>query len=150
MLDSRPLRDGRAIRRRRQCEACQHRYTTYEYVEETALVVAKSDSRREPFDPKKLIQSIQKACAKRPISTAQIEETAEKVERKLARGGDREVSSRTIGELVMKQLRELDDVAYVRFASVYRDFQDRAEFLRELQAMETGTTTAPPKNGAPE
>ena len=103
-------------------------------------MVVKSDDRREPFDPQKLMVAMLKACTKRPVSTAQLEEVAEWVEHRVAGGGESEVSAREIGELVMQRLRTLDEVAYVRFASIYRDFQDRTEFLRELQALDASST----------
>jgi len=137
VVDSRTSRDGRAIRRRRECLACQKRFTTYEYIEDQPLVVIKSDGRREPFDRTKVLNSIRVACNKRPISVAQIEEAVDEIESKLEGLGEQEVPTKQIGELVMEYLRRTDEVAYVRFASVYRQFQDKSEFLKELQRLGT-------------
>jgi len=136
VVDSRLAQEGRAVRRRRECDQCGQRYTTYEYIERIALNVIKGDERREPFDRNKLLTGIRLACKKRPISMARIDTLVREIENELyerARGG--EVSAKIMGELVMEMLRGLDDVAYVRFASVYRQFQDRREFVEELKRL---------------
>lgn len=132
VIDSRTARDGREIRRRRECEDCARRYTTYERVEEALPVVVKSDGRREPFDRNKIEKGLRHAAAKRPVSVEAVSEVAERVEREISERGLKEIESRAIGEHVLPLLRELDDVAYVRFASIYRDFRDIDEFVREL------------------
>lgn len=136
VVDSRTAQSGWAIRRRRECQQCVKRFTTYETIEEGELIVIKSDGRREPFDRNKVFRGIQIACTKRPISTEQIEEIVERVAFYLNSLGEREVSTKRIGEYVMEELRKLDDVAYVRFASVYREFKDRKEFLEELRQLD--------------
>ena len=133
VVDSRSSSDGVAIRRRRECLSCTKRFTTYEHVEEQQLMVSKKDGRREPFDRNKLISGLVKACEKRPISMDQIEELVDVIEREVSANFEREVSSRQIGERVMKRLHGLDPVAYVRFASVYREFKDVEQFMRELK-----------------
>lgn len=133
VLDSRPVREGAAIRRRRECDACGHRFTTYEYVERGTFQVVKKDGRREPFRREKLIDGLTKACEKRPISAETVEETAERIETELARSGRSEVRSSEIGTRVLEALRELDPVAYVRFASVYQNFTDIRQFLEAVQ-----------------
>ena len=135
VVDSRATAEESAVRRRRECLKCGKRFTTYEYVEEVSLMVIKKDSRREPFDRKKILAGIMKACEKRPISVEKMEETVTQVERAIQKKSDREVSSSRIGELVMEKLKNLDDVAYVRFASVYRQFRDVGEFMVELKDM---------------
>lgn len=120
-------------RRRRECARCEHRFTTYERVEEILPLVVKKDGRRETYDRLKIIAGLRKACEKRPISIATIEEAADRIERFLQNVGDKEVPSAVIGEEVMRQLYELDKVAYVRFASVYRSFQDLEAFMQELK-----------------
>ena len=137
VVDSRSTQDGRAIRRRRECTACQERFTTYEKVEEFIPVVVKKDGRREPFDRRKIVEGILKACEKRPIKVEQIEEFVEELERNIQDHGEREIESRIIGERVMAQLKEWDDVAYVRFASVYKQFKDLNEFMAQLQELLT-------------
>ena len=132
VVDSRASSDGAAIRRRRECMACGKRFTTYEHVEEQGLMVIKKDGRREPFDRRKLLGGLLRACEKRPISVDRLEQIADEIERDLSRNFDREVPSREIGERVMKRLHALDPVAYVRFASVYREFKDAEQFIREL------------------
>lgn len=134
VIDSRSTREGRAIRRRRECLACAHRFTTYEYVEIDTLVVVKKDHRREPFSREKLISGIQRACEKRPVSTTDIEEMVDRVESELQRMGP-EVTSHQIGEKVMEELQRIDEVAYVRFASVYRHFKDVNQFMEEIQGL---------------
>jgi transcriptional repressor NrdR len=132
VIDSRLGKDGDVIRRRRECEKCGRRFTTYERVEEYLPAVIKKDGRREPFDRMKIVAGLTKACEKRPVSVEQIEETVDRIERKLLDRGEREVPSSVIGEAVVQALYDLDKVAYVRFASVYRSFQDIGEFMREL------------------
>ncbi|HYU16792.1 MAG TPA: transcriptional regulator NrdR [Candidatus Acidoferrum sp.] len=132
VIDSRQSRDGREIRRRRECIACARRFTTYERVEEALPMVIKADGRREPFDRNKIVTGLKRAVAKRPVSTAALEELAEEVEREIADLGQAEVQAQQIGERVLPRLRQLDEVSYVRFASIYRDFRDIEEFAREL------------------
>jgi len=135
VVDSRMAREGGVIRRRRECLSCKRRYTTYERVEESLPVVVKKDGRREPFDRTKILSGLKKACEKRPISTATIEALTERIEKRIQEMGDTEIQSRTIGEEVMKELHQLDQVAYVRFASVYREFKDIDQFMDELKAL---------------
>jgi len=135
VVDSRPSQDGRAIRRRRECLKCNKRYTTYEYVEQFTLVVLKSDNRRETFDKNKLVNGMKLACNKRPVSIQQIETIADNIEAVLIEQHKSVLPSKDIGELVMARLREIDEIAYVRFASVYRKFQDKAEFLEEMKKL---------------
>ena len=133
VVDSRLGKEGDAIRRRRHCERCGRRFTTYERVEDALPMVAKKDGRREPFERGKIVNGLKRACEKRPISVDTIEGIADTIERQLQEGGDREVTSQALGEAVMGALRDLDAVAYVRFASVYRSFRDVHEFMRELE-----------------
>ncbi len=133
VVDSRATQERSAVRRRRECLKCGKRFTTYEYIEEVSLMVIKKDGRREPFDRKKTLAGIIKACEKRPIGLEKMEEIASSVERAIQKKSDREVSSSRIGELVMEKLKQLDDVAYVRFASVYRQFRDVGQFMTELK-----------------
>jgi len=135
VVDSRATAEGAAIRRRRECLKCGKRFTTYEYIEEVSLMVIKKDGRREPFDRKKILAGIIKACEKRPISMEKMEDLIAQVERAIQRKSDREVSSSRIGELLMEKLKALDDVAYVRFASVYRQFKDLGQFMEELKGV---------------
>ena len=135
VVDSRASEGGGAIRRRRECLECGRRYTTYERVEEIPLRVIKKDGTREAFDRRKILEGMSKACEKRPVATEKLEELASDIERQLADVAEREVTSRQIGELVMAKLRELDQVAYVRFASVYRAFKDINQFLEELRPL---------------
>jgi len=137
VLDSRPTEEGAAIRRRRECQACGRRFTTYEKVEELPLVVIKKDGRRESFDRMKLLNGLLKACEKRPIPLARLEAVVEGIERQLRNRPVNEVDSRDIGELAMDRLRELDEVAYVRFASVYRSFKDINDINRFLEQLQT-------------
>ncbi len=132
VVDSRPVQEGRAVRRRRECLGCSERYTTYEYIEAVTLTVLKSDDRREPFDRQKVTQGIRLACNKRPVSPKKIEAMASEIEASLSELSRNEVSSKYIGELVMEKLKEVDEISYVRFASVYRKFADTGEFLEEL------------------
>lgn len=135
VVDSRATAQRSAVRRRRECLKCGKRFTTYEYVEEVSLMVIKKDGRREPFDRKKILTGIMKACEKRPISMEKMEEIITQVERAIQKKSDREVSSSRIGELVIEKLKALDDVAYVRFASVYRQFKDLGQFMEELKGI---------------
>lgn len=138
MIDSRLSRDGDVTRRRRECTRCDRRFTTYERVEEILPLVVKKDGRREAYDRLKVITGLKKACEKRPVSIDIIEETADRIEQFLQNRGEKEVSSSVIGEAVMHQLYDLDKVAYVRFASVYRSFQDLNAFMRELKDLVNG------------
>lgn len=132
VVDSRSAKNGESIRRRRECLNCNQRFTTYEYIEDVSLNVIKADGSREPFDRKKLLRGIAISCAKRPIPTDKLDEIVDDITRQIESRGEREVSSHDIGELVMARLKDLDEVAYVRFASVYRNFKDKSEFLKEL------------------
>ncbi len=145
VIDSRPDKDGTAIRRRRECESCGKRVTTYERVEELLPLVIKKDGRREPFGRLKLIAGVQKACEKRPVSSETIQRLADRVELRLHEASDRETPTTTIGEWVMKELHDVDEVAYVRFASVYRSFKDINEFMAELQEILVSGGVRPPK-----
>lgn len=135
VIDSRSKSDGRVIRRRRECLSCKRRFTTKEYVEESPVLVVKSDLRREAFNREKLKQGIQLACSKRPISVKQIDEIIAQIENAIKDNAVEEISSKEIGSLVMSHLKALDQVAYVRFASVYRNFQDKEQFLAELEEL---------------
>lgn len=135
VTDSRDTDDGTSIRRRRQCLACGRRFTTYETVEETQLRVIKKDGSRELFDRTKIRNGIIRACEKRNITSAQIEEVVNRIEKKIRNGLEPEVSTETIGRLVMDELKDLDQVAYVRFASVYREFKDIGSFMSELETL---------------
>ena len=135
VVDSRSCRDGQAIRRRRECTGCGQRYTTYEYIEHAPLTVIKRDGNREPFDRAKLQTKIELACYKTSVSSDQVEELMDQVESELANRAEKEVPSKQIGELVMQRLKDLNEVAYVRFASVYRQFKDRQDFVRELEQL---------------
>ena len=133
VVDSRAVRDGQGVRRRRECSQCRHRYTTYEFVEETPVLVVKKDGRREPYARDRVLAGLVKACEKRPISRQQLEELLDDVERSILSEGPNEVPSREIGEAVMNRLQALDEIAYVRFASVYRSFRDVNQFMEELR-----------------
>lgn len=135
VVDSRSSRDGAVIRRRRECLKCRRRYTTYEQIDDVILRVVKKDGTRVPFDRQKILSGLLKACEKRPVPVAALEELVAQVERELLEKYDREVPSKAIGELVIQKLRDLDQVAYVRFASVYREFKDLSQFLDELRPM---------------
>jgi transcriptional repressor NrdR len=135
VLDSRASQDGFAIRRRRECLGCRRRYTTYERIEPSAVKIIKKDGSREPFDHAKIKQGLEKACWKRPVSDEQLEAIVAGVENELEMNFDSDVESRLVGEMVMKRLREVDQVAYVRFASVYRRFKDVQDFVDELRPM---------------
>ncbi|NLV23874.1 MAG: transcriptional repressor NrdR [Deltaproteobacteria bacterium] len=133
VIDSRLGKDGDTIRRRRECISCQRRFTTYERVEETLPLVVKKDGRRELFDRQKIIAGILRACEKRPVPIATIEGIVDKLELAFMEGGEKEIESSRIGEAVMQALHDIDQVAYVRFASVYREFKDLGEFMAELK-----------------
>ena len=135
VIDSRPSREANAIRRRRECLNCQRRFTTYEQVEETMPLIVKKDGRREPFQRAKLYEGIKKACEKRPVSIDVIEQFLDDLEREMLGSGQREMPSTWIGERVMRQLRDWDEVAYVRFASVYRHFTDATDFMEEIRRL---------------
>ncbi len=136
VIDSRTSREGATIRRRRECLNCGHRFTTYEEIENEAITVVKRDDRRESFSREKLLLSLKTACRKRPVTPQQLDESADKIEKELGDKYDREVPSMAIGERVMSQLRSVDPVAYVRYASVYRRFGDPAEFIQEVKRLE--------------
>ncbi|MFQ5482269.1 MAG: transcriptional regulator NrdR [Nitrospinaceae bacterium] len=133
VIDSRMNAKGDATRRRRECLSCSERFTTYERIEKNQIYVIKKDGRREEFDRRKILSGIQKACQKRPISLETIEATVDRIEKDLQESGDKEISAVTVGEKVVRELYHLDGVAYVRFASVYRDFKDVNEFMSELK-----------------
>lgn len=135
VVDSRMAKEGEVIRRRRECLGCKRRYTTYERVEEILPVVVKKDGRRETFDRSKILSGLKKACEKRPISTTTIEAVADRVEKRIQEMGETEIESRIVGEELMKELHQLDQVAYVRFASVYREFKDIDQFMDELRTL---------------
>ena len=136
MIDSRASREGATIRRRRECIACGFRFTTYEEVEQAGLMVLKRDGRREEFSKDKLLSGLKKACQKRPISPKVIEDLVEKIVNEVTDKYEREVPAEVIGKLVMEGLRAIDDVAYVRFASVYRRFQEATDFVHEVKKLE--------------
>lgn len=136
VVDSRPADDGRAIRRRRECDDCQFRFTTFERVERSPLLVVKKNGNREEFNREKLISGVIRACEKRPITVEQIEELVDQVSHELRSIGENEVSSTLIGEFVMEKLAKLDEIAYIRFASVYRQFKDIEVFMKEMQQLE--------------
>jgi transcriptional repressor NrdR len=133
VVDSRESREGDAIRRRRQCLGCERRFTTYERIDEVPYMVIKKDGRREKFDRQKVLSGLLKACEKRPVSMGRLAELVDQVEAKVTDSADREISTIEIGELLMEALKDLDKIAYVRFASVYRDFQDEQAFFNELK-----------------
>lgn len=135
VIDSRPTDENERIRRRRECLSCGKRFTTYEVVEDVPLVVVKKDSSREEFDRGKLMRGLLRACEKRPVSLEQLENVVERIENKLHASMDREIDSSVIGELAMEELRSIDEVAYVRFASVYRQFKDINTFMNELRKL---------------
>jgi len=135
VVDSRMAKEGEVIRRRRECLACRRRYTTYERVEEILPMVVKKDGRRESFDRTKILAGLKKACEKRPISTATIEDVTDRIEKRIQEMGETEIESRIVGEELMKELHQLDQVAYVRFASVYREFKDIDQFMDELKTL---------------
>lgn len=136
MIDSRASREGATIRRRRECLSCAHRYTTYEHIERASLMVVKRDGRREEFSREKLLAGITRACQKRPVTQEQIEDVVERIIDSLSSEYDREVPYTAVGARVMEGLRGLDPIAYVRFASVYRRFDEAAEFVQEVKKLE--------------
>ena len=131
-IDSRPAEEGTSIRRRRECLSCQKRFTTYEIVERVPLIVVKRDGSRQSFDKSKVINGMVRACEKRPVTMAQIEHIADEIEQELQGSLEREIATQEIGEMVMSRLKDVDEVAYVRFASVYRSFKDINTFMEEL------------------
>jgi transcriptional repressor NrdR len=133
VVDSRESREGDAIRRRRECLGCERRFTTYERIDEVPYMVIKKDGRREKFDRQKVLAGLLKACEKRPVSMGKLAELVDQVEAKVTDSPDREISTTEIGEMLIEALRDLDKIAYVRFASVYRDFQDEEAFFNELK-----------------
>ena len=135
VVDSRESKEGDAIRRRRQCLACQRRFTSYERIDEIPYMVVKKDGRRERFDRQKVLAGVLKACEKRPVSMVQLETIADKAELMVQESSEREVTTRSLGEMIMNELKNLDKVAYVRFASVYLDFKDVQEFMSELKGL---------------
>ena len=132
VIDSRPAEEGSTIRRRRECLSCQKRFTTYEIVERVPLIVVKRDGSRQSFDKSKVINGMVRACEKRPVTMAQIEHIADEIEQELQGSLEREIATQEIGEMVMSRLKDVDEVAYVRFASVYRSFKDINTFMEEL------------------
>jgi len=148
VVDSRATAEESAVRRRRECLKCGKRFTTYEYIEEVSLMVIKKDGRRQAFDRKKILSGIIRACEKRPVSMDKMEELVVSIERAIQKKPDREVYSSRIGELVMEKLKTLDDVAYVRFASVYRQFKDVGQFMMELKDILNKEKRSPQSNKA--
>ncbi|WP_035242612.1 transcriptional regulator NrdR [Desulfobacter vibrioformis] len=147
VVDSRPGKIEFEVRRRRECQECNRRFTTYERVEQVPVMIVKKDSRREEFDREKVLRGIQKACEKRAISVKQIEDIVDDIERDLREGRDQEVPAKAVGEKIINALKDLDDVAYVRFASVYREFKDVTDFIQELECLihkENRSTDAKP------
>jgi len=140
VVDSRSSKEGRAVRRRRECLRCSQRFTTYEYIENVALTIIKNDQRREPYDRQKLMGGIVAACKKRPVSVKKVESIVDKIENAIEKSGKMEVPSTEIGRYVMTELYELDEVAYIRFASVYRKFKDISEFITEVKDIESKNT----------
>ncbi len=145
VIDSRLSNDGMIIRRRRACSACKRRFTTYERVEEAAPMVVKKDGRREPFDRAKIVAGLKRACEKRPVSMETIEQLANNIETAMTEQSEREVASNVIGAAVMNELHKIDQVAYVRFASVYRQFKDIDEFMHELEDLINQRKTSGPR-----
>ena len=145
VIDSRLSKDGRTIRRRRECLACARRFTTYEKLEDVLPMVVKKDGRREPFNRNKIIAGIQSACQKRPVSVTRIEEFVDGVESYFQELGKKEIDSSDVGEMVINKLKEWDEVAYVRFASVYRQFKDIKEFMAELEEILKSRRESPKK-----
>ena len=133
VLDTRPTDEGNTIRRRRECLNCQKRFTTYEKIEQSPIMVIKKDGNRQAFDREKIIRGMIKSCEKRPVSAADIEEAVNNIEKKIENSMRREITSLEIGEMVMEELKDLDEVSYVRFASVYREFKDLQSFVDELE-----------------
>ena len=149
VLDSRPAQGGTAIRRRRECIDCGRRFTTYESVERNGLIVAKRDGRREPFNRQKLVAGLMLALRKRPVSRKQVDNLVDGVEARLTEQYRLEITSRELGEIVLDRLRELDTVAYVRFASVYRQFDSAEQFVSELTNLTKGETSADSRETGP-
>lgn len=147
VIDSRLSKDGHMVRRRRECMKCNRRFTTYERVEETMPLVVKKDSRRESYDRIKIVNGLKRACEKRPVSINTIEAIADRIERGLQERGDKEVPSSAIGEAAMRELHDIDQVAYVRFASVYRSFKDINEFMVELEELLKERKALPSRQG---
>lgn len=139
VTDTRPGKEGKSVRRRRECLACSRRFTTYEYVEKSPLLVIKRDGREEPFDRQKLLLGIMTAAHKRPVTRVEIEKIVDEIEEGFCDLGNLTIPSKLVGEEVMKRLKELDEVAYVRFASVYRDFKDKEEFLKEVNGLKNSS-----------
>lgn len=137
VVDSRSSKEGQAVRRRRECLRCGQRFTTYEYIENVALTIIKNDQRREPYDRQKLMQGLVAACKKRPVSIKKVESIVDRIENQIEKSGRLEVPSSEIGKMVMVDLYNLDEVAYVRFASVYRKFKDISEFVSEVKGIES-------------
>ena len=135
VIDSRTAREGEVIRRRRECLGCKRRFTTYERIEESMPMVVKKDNRREPFDRAKILSGLKKACEKRPVSIGALGSATDRIEKRIQDRGETEVPSRAVGEEVMRALQELDSVAYVRFASVYREFKDIDQFMDTIRAL---------------
>ncbi|MCC6859088.1 MAG: transcriptional repressor NrdR [Bryobacterales bacterium] len=135
VVDSRESKEGDCVRRRRQCLACERRFTTYERIDEVPYMVVKKDGRREKFERQKVLNGLLKACEKRPVSMANLADLVDRVEARVIDSAEREISTTEIGELLMSALRQLDKIAYVRFASVYRDFQDEEAFFNELKTL---------------
>lgn len=133
VLDTRPTDEGNTIRRRRECLKCQKRFTTYEKIEQSPIMVIKKDGNRQAFDREKIIRGMIKSCEKRPVSAADIEEAVNNIEKKIENSMKKEISSLEVGEMVMDELKDLDEVSYVRFASVYREFKDLQSFIDELE-----------------
>ena len=138
VVDSREGKDGVVVRRRRQCQQCLRRFTTYERIEEIHFMVVKKDGRREPFDRHKILAGLLKATQKRPVSVAQLEKIVDDIEARLTEKVEREMTAAEIGELIMERLHEIDEVAYVRFASVYRQFKDVSQFVEEVKGLREG------------
>ncbi len=138
VVDSREGKDGVVVRRRRQCQQCLRRFTTYERIEEIHFMVVKKDGRREPFNRQKIMAGLLKATQKRPVSVAQLEKIVDEIEARLAEKVEREMAAAEIGELIMERLHEIDEVAYVRFASVYRQFKDVSQFVEEVKGLREG------------
>ncbi len=135
VIDSRSVNEGTVIRRRRECEACTHRYTTYERIEEIPIFVIKKDHRRELYERSKVLSGIYKACSKRPVAISEQDKIVDELDRMLREKYEKEVPSHVVGEFVMQRLAKLDQIAYVRFASVYREFQDVSHFMKEIKSL---------------
>ncbi len=135
VIDSRTAREGEIIRRRRECLSCRRRYTTYERIEESMPMVVKKDNRREPFDRTKILSGLKKACEKRPVSIGALGTSVDRIEKRIQDKGETEIPSRDVGEEVIRELRDLDPVAYVRFASVYREFKDIDQFMDTIKLL---------------